>query len=229
LRCSLLAILFFAFVGSSRAAEPTSQPIDPQLWKEMSAIDTIVGRIKDVSADFEQRKFTPLLKKPLVSSGHVRGKSDRTLWITDKPESTKMLVDSVGNSIYYPQQGLEEIYPIEGQLGALASSPLPRIDALRRFFSFEKMADTSDDRHLALRMLPIDASLREHVEEVKVLLDRQTGFIVRAENTDADGERTVLTFSNVKIDTGMSDDSLRLDVPAGTKISHPLESMGGSR
>jgi outer membrane lipoprotein-sorting protein len=219
----------------ARADAPASQPIDPQLWKEMSAVDAIVGRIKDVSADFEQRKFTPLLKKPLVSSGQVLGKSDRTLWTTDKPEPTKMLVDSTSIRIYYPRQELEEIYPIEGQLGALASSPLPRIDALRRFFSFEKIPANSlnsaadDEKYLALRMLPIDASLKEHVEEVKVLLDRRTGFIVRAENTDADGDRTVLTFSNVKVDTALSDESLRLDVPAGTKISRPLDSMGGSR
>jgi outer membrane lipoprotein-sorting protein len=145
-----------------------------------------------------------------------------------------MLVDSNRIRIYYPQQNLEEIYPIQGQLGMLASSPLPRIDSLRRFFSFERIPAKSldpaatDDKYLALRMLPIDSSLKEHVQEVNVLLDRRTGFIVRAENTDADGERTALTFSNVKIDNDLPDDSLRLDIPADAKISRPLDAMGGS-
>jgi outer membrane lipoprotein-sorting protein len=233
LKCSPPVILILAMLGIAQAA-PSSQPTDPQLWKEMSVIDAVVGKIKDVSADFEQQKFTPLLKKPLISSGHVLGKTDRTLWTTDKPEPTKMLVDSTSIRIYYPEQMLEEIYPIQGQLGALASSPLPRIAALRRFFSFERIPAKSldpaadDDKFLAIRMLPIDSALQEHVEEVKVLLDRRTGFIARAENIDADGDRTVLTFSNVKVDTNLPDDSLRLDIPTDAKISRPLDAMGGS-
>jgi outer membrane lipoprotein-sorting protein len=224
-----------ATLGVARADSPASQPTDPQLWKEMSAVDGIAGKIKDVSADFEQQKFTPLLKKPLTSSGHVFGKGERTLWVTEKPEPTKMLVDAASIQIYYPDEKLEEIYPIEGQLGALASSPLPRIDVLRRFFSFEKIPAKSldpavnDNDFLAIRMLPIDASLREHVQEVNVLLDRRSGFIVRAENTDADGDRTVLTFSNVKVDGGLADDALRLDIPADVKVSRPLDAMGGTR
>jgi hypothetical protein len=237
-RFTLPLLLFLAIATIARAADapaPASQPVDARLWADMSAVDVIVGRIKDVTADFQQEKFTPLLKKPLISRGQVIGKSDRTLWLTQKPEPTKMLVDSSGMRIFYPDQGLEEIYPIEGQLGALASSPLPRIDVLRRFFSFERLAAASveagrsDADVLAVKMTPIDAALQEHVEEVKVLLDRKTGFILRAENIDADGEKTVLTFSNVKIDTGVSDDAMRLDVPAGTKISRPLDALGGAK
>jgi hypothetical protein len=239
LKIWLVSILIIAMLGWVHAAEPvaspTTQPIDPQLWKEMSAIDTIVGRIKDVSADFQQEKFTPLLTKPLISTGHVFGKNDRTLWLTEKPEPTKMSVDATSIRIYYPRQELEEIYPIQGQLGALASSPLPRISVLRQFFSSERIAagtldpSANDDAFLAIKMLPIDASLRVHVQDVKVLLNRKTGFIARAENTDADDERTVLTFSDVKVDSDLSEAALRLDVPASTKISRPLESMGGSK
>lgn len=223
-----------AYTAAHPATAPTSQAIDTQLWAEMSQVDAKAADIRDVSADFEQQKFTPLLKKPLVSSGHVLGKGSAMLWITDQPEPTKMLVNADQIRIYYPREAVMEVYPIEGQLGALASSPLPRLDTLRRFFSFEKIPAKSldpqadDQKYLALRMTPTDPALREHVREVKVLLDRGNGFIVRAENTDADDERTVLTFTHVRVNTGVSDKAMRLDVPPGTKVTHPLEGLGGT-
>ncbi len=227
-----VGLLASAARGQSTSSSPSSQPVDEKLWAEMAAIDARAGKIADVRADFEQRKFTPLLKKPLISSGRVLGKGTATIWITEKPEPTKMLVDAKEIRIYYPKQGVMEIYPIEGQLGALASSPLPRLEVLKRFFAFERTAaasldpSASDDRFLALRMPPIVAALREYVVEVKVLLNRETGFIERAENVDADGDRTVLTFLNVRVDTGMKDEEMRMDMPAGTRIVKPLEGMG---
>ena len=76
-------------------------------------------------------------------------------------------------------------------------------------------------------MTPTDSTIAEHVQDVKVLLDRQSGFLVRAENTDADGETTALTFSNVKLDSDINDDQLKLELPAGTKVTKPLQGMGG--
>jgi outer membrane lipoprotein-sorting protein len=232
--CVAAGMISLTQAAAPPATAPTSQAVDPKLWAEMSKVDAKAANIRDVSADFEQKKFTPLLKKPLVSTGQVIGKGSATLWITDKPEPTKMLVNAGEIRIDYPRQAVMEVYPIEGQLGALASSPLPRLDTLRRFFSFEKIPAQSldpqanDEKYLALRMIPIDPALREHVQEVKVLLDRQNGFIVRAENIDADDERTVLTFTHVRVNTGVADDAMRLDVPPGTKVTHPLEGLGGN-
>jgi outer membrane lipoprotein-sorting protein len=240
MRRALVALLTLLTITSVAVAQPTTAPstqpggTDPQLWAEMTAVDANAGGIRDLTADFEQKKFTPLLKKPLVSSGHVTGKGAATLWITQKPEPTRMLVDANGIRIYYPNQKVMEVFPLQGQLGALASSPLPRLDMLMRFFSFERIPAASidpkadDTKYLALRMTPTDPALREHVDFVRVLLDRTTGFIVIAENTDADGERTMLAFSSVRTDTGVKDDAMQLDVPPGTKVTHPLEGLGSS-
>ena len=50
----------------------------------------------------------------------------------------------------------------------------------------------------AVRMTPSDPELREHVETVRVLLDAQRGLIIRLEMRDPDGDRTLISFSNVK-------------------------------
>ena len=55
-----------------------------------------------------------------------------------------------------------------------------------------------------------------------------TGIIRSATNIDADGDRTLLTFTHVRTSTGVSDADLELKLPAGTKMVKPLEGLGDS-
>jgi outer membrane lipoprotein-sorting protein len=119
-----------------------------------------------------------------------------------------------------------EIYPVHGRLGALAASPLPRRDVLREFFTFEQIAASDDKPNiLDVRLTPTDESLREHVDEVRVRLNRDTGLIEQVETIDPDGDRTVIRFTDTRINAGLSDVDLRLDVPEGTTVSRPLEGL----
>jgi outer membrane lipoprotein-sorting protein len=204
---------------------------EPALWNELTQLDEKVSKIDSVTADFEQRKYTPMLKKPLVSSGTIVAEGSTALWKTGKPSPTCMLVSPKEIRIYYPAQALVEIYPVQGQLGALAASPLPRLEVLKQFFRFERDSAASldatktDADYLAVKLTPIHDDLRQHVKQVRVLLDRKTGAIQLAENIDADGDRTVLVFSNLKMDVRLAADALQLNVPAGTNQTLPLDGM----
>ena len=198
----------------------------------MVAIDEKAQHIHALVADFRQEKFTPLMKKPLVSSGTIHATGSTALWNTQQPEPTRMLVNDREIQIYYPKQSAEEIYPIAGKLGSLASSPLPRLEALKQFFTFRQIPvddptpDADPANELMLELHPIDDALRQHVMQVRVLLDGSTGLVKIAETTDPDGERTSLTFSHVKLNPPQQAE-LTLDIPAGTTVSHPMEGLGG--
>src|SRR5258706_6693830 len=127
-----IAILFL-LTGVARAELPTMLPatppsgLDPALWARMTKIDAKAGQIIDLSADFEQKKFTPLMKKPLVSTGTVLAKGAAMRWDTKAPEPTVMRVDEKEVTLYYPNQKTVEIYPIGGQLSSLRPLPLSRL------------------------------------------------------------------------------------------------------
>ena len=199
--------------------------------KELAAINAKTAAVKSLTADFEQSKFTPLLKKPLISSGTVVSAGGTSLWTTLKPQATSMRVTDHEIRIFYPAQQTVEIYPLTGQLGALAASPLPDLSTLKRFFSLDRMsaADVdkaaSDDTCLAVKLTPIDPELGTHVKEVHVLLDRTTGAIRQVDNLDPDGDVTKMAFNNVKLDAALPADALKLVVPDGTKQVHPLAGM----
>ena len=224
-----------AEVSPPPTSAPTSQPanIDPAAWQRMLEIDRRAGQIQDLIADFEQQKFTAMLKKPLVSTGRVFVRGSAMLWDTLKPEPNVLQITDRDVRIYYPRQKTIEVYQVEQKLGELAASPLPRLAVLQQHFTFEpievgEMGETDAQKFFAVRMTPSDAELRQHVAQVRVLLDAQRGLIIRLEMRDSDGDRTLISFSNVKTNAGLSDADLQLHAPAGVKVTRPLAAVEGA-
>ena len=225
LRGILLALLVVVDAPTSRPAN-----LDPALWQRMLEIDQRAGAITDLTADFEQQKFTALLKKPLVSTGQVFVRGSAMLWDTRKPEHNVLQITDREARIYYPAQKTIEVYAVQQKLGQLAASPLPRLSVLLQHFTFEplalsEMGEKDDTNFLALKMTPTQAELRDHIEQVRVLLDARRGLIVRLEMRDPDGDRTSVVFSSVKTNVGLKDEQLQIDAPAGVKTTRPLAAL----
>jgi outer membrane lipoprotein-sorting protein len=238
LRSAFLIVTLPVLLAADAPPAPTSRPanIDPAAWQRMLDIDARAAKIDDLTADFEQQKFTAMLKKPLVSSGVVAVRGASMLWDTRKPERSELQIDTKEVRIYYPAQRTIEVYQIEQKLGQLAASPLPRLAVLRKHFTFEPMPpaemgekdDNAGEKFFAVRMTPTDEELREHVEAVRVLLDVQRGLIIRLEMRDSDGDRTLISFANVKTNVGLKDGDLRIAAPGDVKITRPLAGVEGA-
>lgn len=197
----------------------------------MLEIDARAARIQTLAADFEQRKYTALLRKPLISAGTVRVKGSAMRWDTRTPEKNVLLVTDKQVEIYYPAQATVEVYPLDQRFADLAASPLPRLAALKQRFAFVQINPAELDKnadpqkYFALELTPLQDELRQHVRRVRVLLDIAGGYIVLAELTDADGDRTLIRFFNLKLNVEVGD--LELKTPPGTKFERPLEGLSG--
>ena len=221
-------------IGPTLAAD-APRPIDAALQHRLDDIDRRAGGVQDLSARFEQQKFTALLKKPLVSAGRVRMKGGSVRWDTESPEPAVLHSDGREIRMYYPRQRVVEVYPIDRRLTDLAASPLPRLTALREHFTIEpadlrdvdpvEAAGIKTGSRIALRLTPTDDYLKEHVDHVFVLLDADAACVRQVEVHDADGDRTFIRFSDVKLNAGLKDADIALSVPAGTKVSRPLEGV----
>jgi outer membrane lipoprotein-sorting protein len=228
----LLSVLIW--LSPSVRAEDAPKGEDAALMKRLESIDARGAGMTDLSAKFTQEKFTALLKKPLVSSGTVKVKGGKVRWDTEKPEPGVLFSDSKEIKLYYPAQKTVEVYPIDQRLSEFAASPLPRLETLRKLFSIEQVPlkdfgteGATDENQLALKLTPKDAALREHVDHVRVLLDVKAAHILKAETVDSDDDRTVITFSDVKLNAGLKDADLDLVLPPGTKVSRPLDAVTG--
>ncbi len=232
-------VLIGAATGRSQTVPATTQttavaapPEDAALLKQLEALDERARRVRDLSGRFTQKKFTALLKKPLVSSGTLRVIGSRMRWDTLEPSPSVMTIDEREVRIYYPPQNTLEIYPIDQRMGSLAASPLPRLESLRRHFRFfripvNEIDDAADPtRSLALRLRPSEESLSQYLDHVDVLLDTTTALMIEARMVDAGGDRTSLRFDAVKTNVGLTDANLANPAPADATIVRPLEGLG---
>jgi outer membrane lipoprotein-sorting protein len=210
-------------------AVPTGEPLE----RRLAEIDERSALVKDLRADFEQRKHTALLREPLVSSGSIVVKDERVRWDTRRPRPSTMTIGGGEVRMYYPDAGVLEIYAAEGDLRDLSGSPLPRLPVLRRHFDLASLepsalgVEQDGERFVALELTPKNEALRDQIARVRVVLDSTVPAVTRLEMTDPDGDRTELAFTNIRVNTGVAESELELHVPAGTRTSRP--GSGGAR
>src|SRR4051812_41087952 len=232
-RNTLIVACLTCFTAAAASVAARAEAAKPA--PGLDAIDRRAGQTADLSGHFRQEKHTALLKKPLISAGRIRMKGPVVRWDTEQPEPAVLHSDGREIRMYYPRQSVVEVYPIDRRLSDLAASPLPRLAALREHFRIEPLSPkdaggTPRDPASAIeiRLVPTDKILAEYVDEVRVTLDVPSASVTRVEMFDADGDTTVIQFSDVKTNAGIKDSDLELTLPAGTKVSRPLgDSQGG--
>jgi outer membrane lipoprotein-sorting protein len=224
-RAAICAVLFTSTFGYAQTTRE-----DSSLEQRLAAADAHAATVKDLTCHFEQEKVTAMLKEPLVSSGTVRTTGAVVRWDTEKPSPCVLYADAGEMRLYYPEQSLEEIYTIDQKFADLLASPLPRLKMIEAHFDIAPDPATrpSDADLIAVKLTPRDASLKNDIAEVDVLVDGRPGLATRVATVDPDGDTTTIRFSDVRVNTGLSEADLQLNVPPGTKISHPLDTGGDS-
>jgi outer membrane lipoprotein-sorting protein len=207
------------------AAKATAELV---FQKRLESIDAMMAKVADLRANFEQVKRTPLLRKPIVSKGTLVAKGDRVRWETKSPRPSTMVVGRGEVRLYYPDDRLIEVYEAGGDAKDLAGAPLPRLSVLRERFEMSSLSVTAlggaeNDPHLiALMLKPKAEELRRHIESVQVLIDESVPVATKVVMTDAEGEKTELSFTSVRLSTGVKDEEVDLQTPEGVRESHPL-------
>lgn len=220
------------------AEDPGREPpvLEAGLRARLEEIDRRAQAHLDLRAEFEQRKHTPLLRRPIVSSGTVRSKGSVALWETQKPRRTVMRIDEREIAIYDPVEGSMEVFPSEEGVRKLSATPQPSLGSVLERFAVEEIGAAemlggeaeAGRRLVALSMTPTDEELRRRVARVRVLLDAERALCVRMEVTDAEGERTEIIFKKIEVGVGLTEESLSLVVPKGTRVSRPLDGLSPS-
>jgi len=224
----LLIVLGGGILSAQEETTPNEAADNNALLAELNELRKRLHHMVDLQADFIQEKHTVLLRRPIVSNGRVRMAGELMRWDTLKPAPSSLLISPGQIKLYYPQQNLLEIYPVDQQLVRLASSPVPRMEVMREHFTLSRIVIgqwsefTDSEGYLAVAMKPLDEKLGEHVELIRLLIDRRTGYLKVMELLDADGERTVTRFLEVQINTGQNAEQLALNPPEGVRISRPL-------
>ena len=202
----------------------------------LETLDERTARIEDLTARFTQEKHSILLRKPFVSKGRVSVRKGKVKWETNAPRASVLLVSDRSARLYDPQAGRVEVYPLNAGLAAIIGTPMPRFDRLRESFLIERApsergarpterGDTPSEREsglIVLKLSPRDEKLAEHIRSIIVWIDPEIPAATALEMTDAEGDRTVITFSRIKLDQGLDDEDFVLDLADDVVVEYPM-------
>jgi outer membrane lipoprotein carrier protein len=172
-------------------------------------------RVKDFSADLLQEKRVSLLRDKVVTKGKVRFKKpDRLLIEFFSPEGVTMLLQGKTLLIYFKEEKTAERYSLEGH-------PL-----VERYLFFSK--DPFDERLAQWKIIEDHGSywiieiLPKEKEallmKTKLWISKKEGMIIGMEWVERNGDTTTLRFSNIRVNSGLTDSDFHLSLPQDLKI-----------
>lgn len=143
---------------------------------------------------------------------------DRFRWSYRKPYEQEIIGNGETVQLYDPDMKQVTVRPYSSAMGATPSLVLAGGGRLKRHFRVEEQGKSEDLAWVAL--VPRNPE-ETGFKRARVGLAADPARVVRFEFTDAFGNRSVMTFSNIQLDGDIPRKRFQFDPPAGTDIVGP--------
>jgi outer membrane lipoprotein carrier protein len=164
-------------------------------------VTQVQAGLKTLTADFEQVRTSSLLAEPSHSHGRFYYRApDSVRWDYEGQRAMTVLITGGVALTYRPtEKRAERIEVGKAQRRVLrfisAAEPL---DKLRDYFTFT-FIDAGGNSDYVLQLKPTTHMMKKRMRLVELEINRATFLPERVSYTEADGDSTVYTFSNVKL------------------------------
>ena len=107
-------------------------------------------------------------------------------------------------------------------LAAIIGTPLPRFSRLKESFLIERVQSDDESVQVVLKLTPLDEELAEHIKSITVWIDPKIAAATALEMVDAEGDRTKITFSRIKLTKGLEDTDFELSLHDDVTIEYTM-------
>jgi outer membrane lipoprotein carrier protein len=175
---------------------------------------------KDLKADFVQEAMIKSIKKTQREEGKVFFKNPKNmLWEYTKPQGKKMVINSQKAWLYlsnekvvYTQKS-ESIFQSKFLINFFSGSGKLKNDFVIKYA--EPKAYDKDGNYL-LVLTPREKTAACNL--IKLTIDKNNFYILQVSFDDVMGNTTTLKFSNISINTGLSQKMFQFRPPAGVQV-----------
>jgi len=213
---AILATLFFVFC-----------PFFVCLAEEMPRIDDTIEKlqrtyekINDFQANFFQETTIKSIKKTEIEEGIVFFKNPRNmLWNYTKPNEKKMVINRQKAWLYLPQEKVAYVQKADNVFQSkILIKFLSGLGKLKDDFAISYAEPNALDKNgnYLLQLTPLDKS--NALNPFQITVDKSAFYIVQVSFNDVLGNSTILKFSKISINNGISDKLFQFQPPAGTSI-----------
>jgi outer membrane lipoprotein-sorting protein len=188
-----------------------------------AALRKLSERLKDartLSAKVVQSRRTPLLDRPLASSGtlHFRREPARLVFRLSDPAPAEVHLDASSYQVYRPDQRRLERLDFEGDALApkLFLAFAPKADEIGA--SFEVRTGGTKDGAVEVRLLPRDEKVRKHLASLVLTVAEADGTLRRIATRDGEGDETEFLLTDLALNPEAAPGTFELKVPEGTRV-----------
>ncbi len=210
-----LLLLLFSLVIPSWA-QKTNKDVAPILEQLKKAQDAL----QDFTADINQVKVSSLSKTPVVSHGKMRFKRPDRIWVEMYPPYPTVTVLNKGVLlIYFPDEKVAQRYQVAGN---------PTLAKWLLFFqnpieTLGKRIWLQEERAGEV-VLGIDPAEDLAIfKKIRIAIDTSNWLPRSVEMVEKGGDCTTINYNNVTINSGITDDSFKLRLPADVEIIEPMK------
>jgi outer membrane lipoprotein carrier protein len=212
----LLAALFFILC-----------PLFVCLAEEIPSIDATVEKLQktyektnDFRANFIQEITIKSIKKTEIEEGIVFFKNPRNmLWNYTRPSAKKMVINRQKAWLYLPQEKAAYVQKADSVFQSkVLINFLSGLGKLKDDFAISYAQPNIMDKsgNYLLQLTPLDKSTA--LNPFQITVDKNTFHILQISFDDILGNSTVLKFSSIVTNTGLSDKIFQFKPPAGTNV-----------
>jgi len=188
--------------------------------------------VQSLTANFSERKNLSLLAKPVVANGtFLYSKPGRIKWEYSEPEPRIFLITENRFVAYYPNQKRAEEVP----LSKLAGRRVFRVfgigqtsEDLEKFFDISQTDPGEEKGTYLLVLTPKRRRVKDRLQLVRFWVDAKTYLPRRLEYLESDGDSTLLTFANLRLNPDIAEARFNVHIPEDVQVSNTFTGFDGS-
>ncbi|OGP55697.1 MAG: hypothetical protein A2Y65_03015 [Deltaproteobacteria bacterium RBG_13_52_11] len=220
MRKGLSSILFFLLLSLASLGTPSwAQQETRDLASLLDRFKKTQDAIEDFTADIKQVKVASLSNEPVVSRGRMRFKKPNQIWVEMYPPYPNVTVLNKGILlIYFPDEKVAQRYQVAGN------------PALTKWLLFIQNPIETLGKKIWLQeekteevVLGIDPAEDLAIfQEIRISIDTSQWMPKRVELVEKNGDRTIINYHNIRINSGIPDSSFEFRLPPGVDIIEPM-------
>jgi len=218
------ALLALSMLVCSQAL--AQEPLPPGL-RGVEKLAALVRRVSQVqaslatlNADFDQTRTSHLLAAPSISHGRFYFRApDSVRWEYDAPREMIVLITGGVAITYRPAEKRAERIEVgraQRRVFRFISAAEP-LDKLMQHFTFV-FHDPLGDGNYLLELRPAALMMKKRLRSVTIEIERATYLPIKVSYTEADGDSTAYSFSNVRLNQPQPPDLFTLTMPPDVQV-----------
>jgi outer membrane lipoprotein-sorting protein len=198
----------------------------------LARMDSAAASFRGMTANIKKITYTAIIKESTEEIGRIallspKQKAVNALIEIDKPDAKSYAFHDKKGQIYLPKINTVQEYDL-GKYDSLLTQGLligfaTRTSEMKKNYRVSLQGEELVDgkKSYKLDLVPQVEAVKQHLTKIELWISEETGFPIQEKLYQSSGDYTQMIYSDMKLEPGLSDERVRLKLPANVKKEYP--------